>query len=74
MARNLNARGKPYTYTTQRALRVTFRGWWRARVAKAPELATDAPARRESFNLWIDQLQRADEISDALAQRATLED
>jgi hypothetical protein len=56
-----------YTYTTQRQLRAAFRRnvWQHV----APH---DKPAIREAFCNWIDGLQKAGQISDALADRATL--
>lgn len=60
------------TYTNQRALRAAFNAAWARRCAQVPAYKTDKPARRMAFSCFIDDLERDGQITQALAQRATL--
>ena len=68
-----------YTYTTQQQLRAAFWGelpdWLtgNARIYVRGQRQNDYPAdTRTAWCDWIDSLQRSGQISEALAQRATL--
>ena len=61
-----------YTYTTQQQLRAAF--WQHSDCKRVPgRNQNDYPAYvRTAWCDWIDSLQRSGQISEALAQRATL--
>lgn len=62
------------TYTSMRALRAAFRAAWAERCARVPAYKTDKPARRMAFCCFVDDLERDGQITQSLAQRATLGD
>lgn len=56
-----------------RQVRAAFRSAWAARCRQVPAYATDKPARRQAFSVFVDDLQRDGRISDAVANNVTLE-
>ena len=69
----LNSRGRRWVYTTARAVRRAFALHWAPIIKRRPSLIDDAPARREAFTQFVDELAREEAIPPALADSVTLE-
>lgn len=59
--------------TTQKQIRAEFKHAWEMRCREVPAYRTDKPAQRQAFSCFVDDLARDGRISDALAQRVTLQ-
>lgn len=69
-----NHKGQPFTHTSTRAVRAAFAQFWADRCREVPAYGTDKPARRQAFCVFVDDLERDGQISEALAARVTLAD